>query len=108
VNVAGIVALVPDLMDRSRVSAALPDARFTRDASDCADATIVLVDLARHAGEVATVRAVAPSARIVAFGPHVDGDVLTRARADGADAVLARSRFFTDVAGAARATAEAD
>ena len=62
-----IVALVPDLMDRSRVSAALPDARFTRDANDCADATVVFVDLARHPDAVATVRAAAPTARIVAM-----------------------------------------
>ncbi|MFN8024991.1 MAG: DNA-binding response regulator [Acidimicrobiia bacterium] len=95
-----IVALVPDLMDRSRVSAALPDARFTRAASDCGDATVVLVDLARHADDVAAVRAAAPAARIVAFGPHVDDDALARARADGADAVLPRSKFFADVAGA--------
>ena len=54
-TVAEIVALVPDLMDRSRVSAALPEARFTRDPADCAGATVVLVDLARHAGEVAAV-----------------------------------------------------
>ena len=100
-----IVALVPDLMDRSRVSAALPDTRFLRDvgdcAGDCADATVVLVDLARHGSDVAALRAATPSARIVAFGPHVDDDALARARADGADAVLPRSRFFTDVAAAA-------
>jgi hypothetical protein len=103
VTVGEIVALVPDLMDRSRVSAALPEARFTRDPADCAGATVVLVDLARHAGEVAAVRAAAPAARVVAFGPHVDDDALDRARADGADTVLPRSRFFADVAGAARA-----
>lgn len=95
-----IVALVPDLMDRSRVSAALPDARFTRDIADCAGADVVLVDLARHAGDIVAVRAVAPAALIVAFGPHVDDDALAQARADGADAVLARSKFFADVAAA--------
>lgn len=103
-----IVALVDDLMDRSRVSAALPDTRFTRTAADCADATVVLVDLARHGGDVAAVRAAAPGARIVAFGPHVDDDALTAARADGADAVLPRSRFFSDVVAATVAAAGAD
>lgn len=102
-----IVALVPDLMDRSRVSAALPDARFARTAGDCAGATVVLVDLARHADDVAGLRVASPSARIVAFGPHVDDDALARARADGADAVLPRSKFFADVAGAARGSASA-
>jgi hypothetical protein len=45
---------------------------------------------------VAGVRAVAPLARIVAFGPHVDADALARARSDGADIALARSQFFRD------------
>ncbi len=39
-------------------------------------------------------RAAAPGARIVAFGPHVDTEGLAQARRDGADAVLPRSRFF--------------
>jgi hypothetical protein len=46
------------------------------------------------------VRAAAPDARIVAFGPHVDTELLTRATRDGADAVLPRSKFFLDPAGA--------
>jgi hypothetical protein len=96
-----ILALVPDLMDRSRVSAALPDARFVGSAADCATADVVLVDLARHAADVAAVRAAAPAARIVAFGPHVDDEGLARAAADGADAVLPRSQFFRDPAAAA-------
>jgi hypothetical protein len=44
------------------------------------------------------VRSTAPTARIVAFGPHVDTDVLERAVRDGADVVLPRSRFFQDPA----------
>ena len=61
----------------------------------------MLVDLARHGGDIPSVRIAAPGARIVAFGPHVDEEALTAARADGADAVLPRSRFFADVAAAA-------
>jgi hypothetical protein len=95
-----IVALVDDLMDRSRVTAALPDARYARSADDCAEATVVLVDLTRHGGDVAAVRAAAPGAHIVAFGPHVDDGALAAARADGADTVLPRSRFFADVVAA--------
>jgi hypothetical protein len=45
---------------------------------------------------VAEVRAAAPDARIVAFGPHVDTALLEQATRDGADAVLPRSRFFQD------------
>jgi hypothetical protein len=37
---------------------------------------------------------------VVAFGPHVDTELLDRATADGADVVLPRSRFFQDPAAA--------
>jgi DNA-binding NarL/FixJ family response regulator len=95
-----IVAITSDLMDRSRIAAALADAQFVRSATACADADVVIVDLARDAAQVATVRAAAPDARIVAFGPHVDSDVLEQATRDGADVVLPRSRFFQDPAAA--------
>ena len=99
-----IVALVADLMDQSRIRAALPDVRFIRDPAQAADAAVVLVDIARGADHVAAVRAVTPG-RIVAFGPHVDDDARAAARAAGADAVLARSVFFRDPAAAAAAGA---
>ena len=89
-----VVALVDDLMDRSKVSAAVPAVRFVRTADACTDADVVIVDLARHASAIATVRAHAPATRIVAFGAHVDDAAFALARADGADATLARSLFF--------------
>ena len=95
-----IVAIVTDLMDRSRVSAAVEDVEFTTDPSACAHADVVVIDLARHAAAVAMVRAAAPHARIVAFGPHVDTALLDGAARDGADLVLPRSRFFQDPAAA--------
>jgi len=95
-----IVALSNDLMDRSRISAAVGDVEFARDASACAGAAVVVVDLARHGTDVAAVRRVAPDARIVAFGPHVDVELLDQARADGADTVLPRSAFFQNPAAA--------
>ncbi len=95
-----IVALVPDLMDRSRISSAFPDAIFAREPSACAEADIVVVDLARHEPDLDAVRAVAPRARIIAFGPHVESEQLERAREHGADVVLARSKFFHDPASA--------
>ncbi len=93
-----VVALMTDLMDRSRVSAVVPGVEFTADAAACAGADVVVVDLARHPAGVAAARAAAPGAWVVAFGPHVDGALLARATADGADAVLPRSRFFQDPA----------
>jgi DNA-binding NarL/FixJ family response regulator len=98
-----IVALVVDLMDRSRLSNAVGDLTFARDVAGCAGADVVVIDLARDAAAVASVRAAVPDARIVAFGPHVDTDVLERAIIDGADVVLPRSRFFQDPAAALQA-----
>jgi hypothetical protein len=95
-----VVALVSDLMDRSRISAALPDVEFVSDETAAEGAALVVIDLARHAGAVADVRQRCPTARIVAFGSHVDEPTLDAARAAGADTVLPRSRFFRDPAAA--------
>jgi hypothetical protein len=91
-----VVAIVGDLMDRSRISAAWPDAVFAADVAACGPADVVVIDLARYVDQVAAIRTQAPQARIVGFGPHVDDALFARARRDGADAVLARSQFFRD------------
>jgi hypothetical protein len=98
-----VVALVGDLMDRSRLVSAIPDLEVVASAADVADADVVVVDLARHAGALEAARAAAPRAFVVAFGPHVDDDALAAARAAGADLVLPRSRFFRDPAAALQA-----
>jgi hypothetical protein len=95
-----VVALVPDLMDRARVSDAVPGATFVHNPAAVEHADVVIVDLARFADAVPAVRRAAPGARIVAFGAHVDTDTLDRAARDGADAAMARSRFFRDPAAA--------
>ena len=95
-----IVAFVPDLMDRSRISGAVDGVEYARDAVGCADADVVVIDLARAAALVGPVRAAVPDARIVAFGAHVDTGVLEQAADDGADVVLPRSKFFQDPAAA--------
>ena len=91
-----VAALVDDLLDRSRLSAALPDITFGRDAAALPVADVVLVDLAGHGDALPALRAARPQARIVAFGPHVDAEALAAAEAAGADVVLPRSRFFRD------------
>lgn len=96
-------ALVPDLIDRSRIAGAVPAVRFVRGASECADASLVVIDLGAAAREVRAVRSAAPDAYIVCFGPHVDDDAMSTARESGADVVMPRSRFFRDVAAALRA-----
>ena len=95
-----IVAYVTDLMDRSKVQSAVAGTTFTRDAEAAAGADVVIIDLARFGDVVAAIRAAAPDARIVAFGPHVDDELLQQARAAGADSVLPRSQFFRDPAAA--------
>lgn len=95
-----VYAFVPDLMDRSRITAALDDVTFTDDPEACSGAQVVIVDLARRGALVRDVRAVAPSARIVGFLPHLDDALAADAKAGGVDVALARSRFFRDVAAA--------
>jgi DNA-binding NarL/FixJ family response regulator len=95
-----VVAYVTDLMDRSKVQSAIEGVVFTRDPATAVGADVVVVDLARFADAVAALRAQAPEARIVAFGPHVDDALLAGARRDGADVVMARSQFFRDPAAA--------
>jgi DNA-binding NarL/FixJ family response regulator len=91
-----VCALVPDLMDRSRISAAIPGAVFSLDGN----AEVVIVDISRSVQVVAEIRAETPGVRIVCFGPHVDDEAADAARAAGADVVMPRSRFFRDPAAA--------
>ena len=91
-----VVALISDLMDRSRLATAVSDIEFVNDITKIGVADVIVVDLARYAADVRTMRDMAPEARIVVFGPHVDDAAMTRARSDGADLVVARSRFFRD------------
>jgi hypothetical protein len=95
-----MVAFVADLMDRSRLAGATASVEFAADADAAAGAEVVVVDLARFAELVTAIRSGAPTARIVAYGPHVDTALLQRARVDGADVVMPRSQFFRDPAAA--------
>lgn len=90
---AVVVAYVPDLMDRSKLAAARPDARFVARAEDLADldADLVVVDLGRP-GAV-DVLARLRATRAIGFASHIDRATLEAARAAGCEA-LARSSFF--------------
>jgi DNA-binding NarL/FixJ family response regulator len=91
-----VCALVSDLMDRSRITAAIPDVSFMLDAT----ADVVIVDISRSPQMVSEIRAEMPGTRIVCFGPHVDDEAAAAASAAGADVVMPRSRFFRDPAAA--------
>jgi DNA-binding NarL/FixJ family response regulator len=95
-----VVAFVGDLMDRSKISAAVPDAGFARAPEDAAGADVVVIDVKIHPEAVAAARTIVPDARIVAYGRHDNPEALEAARADGADVALPRSRFFQDPAAA--------
>jgi len=97
-----VAAYVPDLMDRSRLSAVTGiDLRFVNAPADLASLAsgwvpdVVVVDLARP-GVIEALRAGAIPGRIVGFGSHVDTETLDAARAAGCHEVLPRSRFFAD------------
>src|ERR1700691_227985 len=97
-----VCALATDLMDRSKISASVPGVEFVRAADACAGAEVVIVDLVRFGDAVGALRAVAPAARLVCFGPHVDDVSAAAAIAAGADAVFPRSKFFRDPGAAIR------
>ncbi len=97
-----VVAYVPDLMDRSKVSAAAPGAVFVATPEDLVGSLadsgvdVVIVDLSRPG--VLEVLAEGPSPgpegpRRLGFGSHVESARLDRAVALGWEA-MARSRFF--------------
>jgi len=109
--VRAIVAYVPDLMDRSRVSAAADAAtaqpsegatvggpvRFARTPADLVDLAAsadLVVDLSRPGVLDVLPDVSALGVRVIGFGSHVDTDTLAAARAAGCDQVLARSAFF--------------
>lgn len=95
-----VVGLVPDLMDRSRVtSAAGGAARFTSSPGALVDlaagADVVVVDLSRPGVLDVLPDVSGLGVRIIGFGPHVDGELLDAARAAGCDQVVSRSVFFS-------------
>jgi hypothetical protein len=102
-----VAAYVVDLMDRSKVSSAAVaagiDVAFVRSAAALADKVAeggvqtVVVDLSRSDGIDAVAR-VAGTTRVVAYGSHVDTELLESAARAGAEPVLARSTFFAEPA----------
>lgn len=95
-----VLAHVPDLMDRSKISAALPSVRFVArpgalvEAATEARATLVIVDLGRAGVLDALPDLAAAGIATIGFGSHVDEALLAAARAAGCTEVLPRSKFF--------------
>jgi hypothetical protein len=98
-----VVAFVPDLIDRSKVSGANADVRFAAtpdalvEAASMPGVDVVVVDLSR-AGVVDALRRLPAGLRSIGFGSHVDTATLDAARAAGCSQVLPRSQFFARLA----------
>jgi len=108
-----IVACVPDLMDRSKISAAAGGkVKFVLSPADLPTAAavegvrVVVVDLNRP-GILDTLPLITKrGVSTIGFANHVDRELLHAARAAGCGEVMARSAFFTrlpDLLGAAGA-----
>lgn len=94
-----VAAFAPDLMDRSKIQAAAPGTRFVSSPEalvGLAGIDIVVVDLRQHRAQGVLSDLAAVGVRVVAYGSHVDRDVLAAAEAAGAE-VHPRSRFFADI-----------
>ena len=99
-----VVVFVPDLMDRSKVQAAIKrtgaEAEVVADPGELAaasiDAEAVIVDLGRDGVLEALAAIDAPT---VGFGRHDDTAALDAALAAGCDQVLPRSTFFRGLDG---------
>lgn len=95
-----VVAHVPDLMDRSKLTGAVSGSvRYVSDpvslVTEAAGADVVVVDLNRPGVLDVLADVSALGVRVIGFGSHVDDDVLDEARAAGCDQVLSRSVFFS-------------
>ena len=92
-----VAAYTPDLMDRSKISAAVPDCRFVARPEalvGLAQTDVIVVDLSKK-GVLDVLRdIVAGGARVLAYGAHVDKQLLAAAAEAGCTEVLPRSQFF--------------
>ena len=96
-----VAAYTPDLMDRSKIAAAVADCRFVASPEalvGLAGIDVVLVDLSKRGVVEALPDIVAGGARVVGYGSHVDHELLSAAEEAGVGEVLPRSKFFTRLA----------
>ncbi len=99
-----IVALAGDLVSKSKIREGLAgrahQLTFISTVSQIREAELLVVDL-DAAGEplkfIAGARALAPALQIIAFGPHVNKELLDGALAAGATEAMPRSKFYGSV-----------
>jgi hypothetical protein len=113
--VDAVIAVVTDLFFAGRIQSAASAAhvplQFIVDLDRLPDRIggLVLIDLEANVDVDEAIRAAKDrgSPAVVAFGPHVDTERRKVARAAGADRVLAKSRFVTELPSLVRAQHEA-
>lgn len=89
----------PDLMDRSKIAAAAPEARFVTQPEalvGMAGIDLAVVDL-RQPRVVDLLPEIVATVPVIAYGSHVDRERLAAAEAAGCREVLPRSAFFSRV-----------
>ncbi len=91
-----LLVYVPDLMDRSKVLAAVPTATVVSAPGqiEAGPGDTVVLDLSRPASLEAVVGLRRAGARVIGFASHVDHERIDAAREAGCE-VLARSAFFS-------------
>jgi hypothetical protein len=97
-SVATVAAYTPDLMDRSKIAAAVPECRFVARPEalvGLANCDVVVVDLSKRGVLDVLTDLCGTGVRVVAYGSHVDKQLLARATEAGCDEVLPRSQFFS-------------
>jgi hypothetical protein len=98
---ARVAAYTPDLMDRSKISAAIAGCRFVAGPEalvGLAETDLILVDLSKKGVVEALPAIVASGIEVMAYAGHVDKDLLAAAEAAGCASVLPRSAFFRGLA----------
>ena len=107
-----IVVLTNDLMDRSRISAALGDVEFTTDPVRAEGADVVVVDLrlGRHSGltVLEAVRALGLSASVALLTSYADPSAATEALRAGARGFLLKDTGSAELVDRLRAVAAGD
>lgn len=96
-GVTRVAVYTPDLMDRSKITSAAPDARFVTTPEalvGMAGVDLAIVDL-RQPHVLDVLAEIAASVPVIAYGSHVDRERLAAAEAAGCRAVLPRSAFFS-------------
>lgn len=105
-NMNDVVAVITDVFFQMRIVAAARAAgrsvQFSSSVAELAQMPLtglILVDLDAELDVLAAIRSVerSPNTLIVAFGPHVDTERRKAARGAGADRVLAKSKFVTEL-----------